>query len=89
MMQYFLNICKTLASQVCSKCIVSLDVKTGTGPVCWLISCSVVKVYPITFFYLDPGSGKSYFRSPSMIYTSQQQLINVKEILSDGATTLD
>ena len=34
-----------------------------------------------------PIVGSLFFRSPSMIYISQQQLVNITSILSDGATT--
>ena len=33
---------------------------------------------------MDLCSGKPLFRSPSMIYISQQQLVNITQILSDN-----
>ena len=41
------------------------------------------------FVIWTPCSGKSLFQSPSVIYISHQQLVNITQILSDGATTYD
>ena len=43
----------------------------------------------LTFLYRPPVVGSLFFQSPSMIYISQQQLVNITQILSDGATRQD
>ena len=39
------------------------------------------------FFIWNPVVEVSFFLSQSLIYISQQQIVNITHILSDGATT--
>ena len=50
--------------------------------------CTKMKYKPF-FKYGPPLVGSLFFWSPSVIYISQQQLVKITQILSDGATTED